>query len=164
MLGRLLIVSALIFGFCGTATAQAKSDTPANMTGVWRLNIDKSDFGNGPRPDRDKLSVFTVSHSEPAISFTVSGWGTDNSSLNMSYSGALDDKFHPMSWNGQSAELKLWRVDPFTTKGIMRASMGGNVIELETHTIVVAKDGNSFVRTGLAFGGMKQILFYERQK
>lgn len=162
-LTRLLILTALTVAFQAVAMGQAKPQAPANMTGTWKLNIDKSDFGGGPRPGSDKLSVFTVAHSEPEISFTVTGWGTDESPLNMSFSGGFDGKFRSMEWNGLSAELKLWRIDRSTTKGVMRASMGGNTMELETHTIVVAEDGRSFKRTGITAGGMKQTLFYEKQ-
>lgn len=162
MIGRLFLSVTLVVGFCGIVVAQKGSEGASNMTGVWKLNHEKSDFGNGPTPAKDKLSVFTVSHSEPEITFSVIGFGTDNSPLSMSYSGALDNKFHTMSWNGNQAELKLWRVDQYTTKGVMRASIMGNTVELETHTIVVAKDGKSFIRTGVS-GGMKQVLYYEKQ-
>ena len=58
------------------ATSAAASVTPsgakANLTGTWKLNVSKSDFGVLPGPDSE---TFIVEHNDPVIKIKVSAEG-----------------------------------------------------------------------------------------
>ena len=60
----------------GSATTTAASVTPsgakANLTGTWKLNVAKSDFGVLPGPDKE---TFIVEHNDPVIKITVNAEG-----------------------------------------------------------------------------------------
>jgi hypothetical protein len=63
-----------------------------DMSGTWKLNVEKSDWRGVRRP----LSVVvTVEHQEPILKY--SGWVTypDNPPRGFSFDGAIDGKPHP---------------------------------------------------------------------
>ena len=141
--------------------ANAQAAKPANITGTWKLNIEKSDFGNGPRAT--KQSVFTIEHTEPKLKFTVEGYGTDGSRIDMSFDGAIDAKPYPFKWNGREAQLTIKRIAPDTTQGVLRMPVGPTTMELENYTLTVSKDGKTITRKATSMGGLTQTLVYDKQ-
>ena len=133
----------------------------SNLSGTWKLNLKKSDFGNGPRPT--KSSVYKITHKEPNLKFTVTGWGTDGTRLDMSFDGAIDGKPHPFKWNGRDARLAIKRVAPNTTRGVLTLEVGPSKMELENYTLTVSKDGKSMTRKATSMGGLTQTLVYDKQ-
>src|SRR5688500_18844230 len=62
---QLFMLAALVVTLCAaTSTAQNKP----NFSGTWKLNVDKSDFGGGPKPSP---YIMTIEHKEPNISSIV---------------------------------------------------------------------------------------------
>jgi hypothetical protein len=143
------------------SAASAQAGKPANLTGTWKLNIEKSDFGNGPRAT--KPSIFTIEHTEPKLKFTVAGHGTDGSRIDMSFDGAIDDKPYPFKWNNREAQLTIKRLDASTTQGVLKMQAGPRTMELENYTLTVSKDGKTLTRKATSMGGLTQTLVYDKQ-
>ena len=147
--------------FLSVSAAKAQTAKPANLTGTWKLNIERSDFGNGPKAT--KQSVFTIEHTEPKLKFTVEGYGTDGSRLDMSFDGAIDAKPYPFKWNGREAQLTIKRLAPDTTQGVLKMPLGPTTMELENYTLTVSKDGKTITRKATSMGGLTQTLVYDKQ-
>jgi hypothetical protein len=83
---------------------------PQDMSGTWKLNVEKSDW----RGVRKPLSVVvTVEHREPILKY--SGWVTypDNPPRGFSFDGAIDGRPHPSlrSYGPGSSEMRRLRWD-----------------------------------------------------
>jgi hypothetical protein len=143
------------------SAANGQAAKPANLTGTWKLNIEKSDFGNGPKAT--KQSIFTIAHAEPALKFTVEGYGSDGSRIDMSFDGAIDQKPYPFKWNGRQAQLTITRIDAETTEGVLKMALGPREMELEKYTLTVSKDGKTLTRKATSMGGLTQTLVYDKQ-
>ena len=141
--------------------ANAQTTKPADLTGTWKLNIEKSDFGGRPKPT--KQSIFTIEHAEPKLKFSVEGHGSDGSRIDMSFVGAIDEKPYPFKWNGREAQLTIKRLAPDTTQGVLRMPVGPSTMELENYTMTVSKDGKTMTRKATSMGGLTQTLVYEKQ-
>lgn len=143
------------------SVASAQPSKPANLTGTWKLNIEKSDFGNGPRAT--KPSIFTIEHTEPKLKFTVEGYGSDGSRIDMNFDGAIDEKPYPFKWNGRQAQLTIKRIDSDTTQGVLKMAVGPSTMELENYTMTVSRDGKTMTRKATSMGGLTQTLVYDKQ-
>lgn len=131
-----------------------------DLTGTWILDIAASDFGNGPVPQPDWISTFTIEHREPAFSFTVTGTGTDGSPIDMAFQGVVDDTPYPVQkWlPGMKAMNRMWRIDAQTIAG----ELTFNGVVMEQYRMILAADGRQFTRPATSVGGLTQTLVYSR--
>ncbi len=72
MLRRAVTASIFLISFAALALAQDKP----NLTGTWKLNITKSDFGAIPGPDSQTL---VIEHTDPAVKIVSSQAGAQGS-------------------------------------------------------------------------------------
>lgn len=78
----------------------------SNFTGTWKLNREKSKYGNLRKP----VSVIvTIDHRNPTFSYSGSVVDADGDLRNFEFSGAIDGKQYPASRSyGQGTIVLRW--------------------------------------------------------
>lgn len=131
----LWFVPAFLPAFLGVCAAQ----TP-NISGEWRLNVDKSQWGSAKRP----LSVvLRIEHAEPVLKYT--GWVeyTNEDTREFAFSGAIDGKPYPMARSFGNGNAVLRRIDPTTFEAVFRSNDGSYV---ETTRTTVGRNDRTLTR------------------
>jgi hypothetical protein len=122
----------------------APSQAATNFTGVWKLNLAKSDFGPAPQPD---FMIRTIKHDDPALQISThqkGARGEATSELKYTTDGKPAENTQPPSkgtvkWDGdklvvdsvrdfQGAELKahdVWILSP-----------DGKTLTVNSHAVV----------------------------
>jgi len=153
----------LVFGVLITAIALWASPASAavsNISGTWKLDVEKSNFGKRPKP---KNATLLVEHNEPSIKYSVTGTQGDGKPLKIEFSGAIDGKEYPLVGSPFASKLSITRVNNSTTKGVATSADGKTV---ETYTVTVSKDGKKLTRKGAVKGPdgeFKNHALYEKQ-
>lgn len=112
-----------------------------NMGGSWKLNLDKSKWGNRDKPTSEELNV---EHNEPAIKYkgsVIDANATDH--RDFQFDGAIDDKPHSAEGPDGPGTMTIHRVNAYTTKWTFRSG-DGKVTEEATMTI--SRDGKQLTR------------------
>jgi hypothetical protein len=111
-----------------------------NMSGTWKLNVEKSDWKGVRRP---LTVVVTVEHREPILKY--SGWVTypDSPPRGFSFDGALDGKPHPAlrSYGPGSSQMRRLRWD--AVRSDFRSDDGRFREDAET---ILSADGRQMTR------------------
>jgi hypothetical protein len=143
----------------GTALAQV-----ADMSGTWRLNVEKSIWGKHPKPSG---ATVTIEHREP--SFKYSGdiamqLGSETADRrSFSFQGAIDGREYPVGGSAGEGKIVIRR-DSDNTITSERKGPDGTV--LETARTTITPDGKQLIRKMKAVGpegDMHWTEFYDRQ-
>ena len=129
-----------------------------NLTGTWKLNVAKSDYGKRPKPKEA-----TIEHKEPSLKYTVTGTDGEGKPLNIQFAGAIDGKEYPLIGSPIVANISVKRINDRTTESVGR-SADGKVVE--NVTVTASADGKTFTRTGkltLPEGSFTTKGVYEKQ-
>ncbi len=89
---RIWIVVAMLALAPGALIAQATAQ--GTMFGTWKLNVAKSDFGDGPK--MMAMTVNVTSDTPELIQFAVNATMANGFSVSYSYKGAADGKLYPI--------------------------------------------------------------------
>jgi hypothetical protein len=123
--------------------AQAASDGKPNLSGVWKLNVDKSDFGPLPGPESE---TDTIEHNDPNLKLTVAqvgGQGKLDYTLDLAINGK--EEVHKMGprevkttaqWEGNalSVLVKLMFQDTeVMIKSLYTLAPGGKTVNVAAH-------------------------------
>jgi hypothetical protein len=119
----------------GVAAAQ-----PANITGSWHLNVEKSRWGSTPKPVSVNLEI---KHNEPQLQYQGSVLYANEDRRDFGFSGAIDGNPYAMSRSFGSGNIVMSRVDPLTVNSVFRTSDG---YYEETAKTSVSKDGKVMTR------------------
>jgi hypothetical protein len=103
-----------------------------NISGSWKLSVEKSGNGNRPKP---KSALLSIEHREPALKYSVTGFDTEGKPFRSAFAGAIDGKEYLTTGN---------RVESVWT------SSDGNTVE--TYTVAISKDGKQMTRKGTLKG------------
>jgi hypothetical protein len=139
----LVVGVAIAVAVLWTKPAQAEV---ADISGTWKLNVEKSDFGKRPKP---KSATLKLEHKEPSIKYTVTGTAGDGKPMKIDFSGTLDGKDYPVHGSPFAAKSNATRVNNSTTKGVSTSSDGKTV---ETYTVTISKDGKTLTRKATVKG------------
>jgi hypothetical protein len=90
---RIWIVLAMLALAPGALIAQASGQ--GIMFGTWKLNVAKSDFGDGPK--MMAMTVNVTSDTPELIQFAVNATMANGFSVSYSYKGAADGKPYPIA-------------------------------------------------------------------
>jgi hypothetical protein len=117
-----------------------RSADAGNMSGQWKLNIEKSKWGEKHRPESVEI---VIHHSEPALKYA--GEVTDASGLvtKFEFDGAIDGKEYKVRDGDAVRSTTIKRISPLTTTTTMR-SPDGKITENTTTTI--SQDGKTLTR------------------
>ncbi|MBE7540932.1 MAG: hypothetical protein M9913_01430 [Bryobacteraceae bacterium] len=119
----------------GMAAAQ-----PADLTGSWHLNVEKSRWGKVVKP----LSVvLTIEHHEPQLDYHGAVQYANEETREFSFSGSLDGEEYAMSRSFGDGMITLRRIDPWTVESTFRSSDGRCT---ETAQTTIARSGKTLTR------------------
>ncbi|MGQ9917507.1 MAG: hypothetical protein ACUVS7_08830 [Bryobacteraceae bacterium] len=113
---------------------------PANLSGNWQLNVDRSKWGTVNKP---VSVVLTIEHQEPKLSYHGSVLYANEDQRDFGFSGAIDGKPYPMSRSFGNGEIVLVRVNDRTIESTFRTADGNYV---ETARTTVSRDGLTLER------------------
>jgi hypothetical protein len=122
------------------SAALTSGAAPANISGAWRLSLEKTVWGARPKP----LDVLLhIQHNEPALAYSGVVTYSSEDGRQFSFSGAIDGKPYHMdrSFGGGTAVLR--RIDAVAFESVFRTSDGASV---ETTRTTVTLDGKTLTR------------------
>jgi hypothetical protein len=159
-MARWRAATALLFTI-GFAAAQQVPD----MSGTWRLNVEKSTWGKHPKPSAATVSI---EHREPSYKYAgqvIMGLGSEHADArSFEFAGAIDGQEYPVAGSAGSGKLAVKRVNPYTIESEMRGADGK---VLETARTVISPDGKRLIRTMKAAGPEGEVHWtevYDRQR
>jgi hypothetical protein len=130
-----------------------------DLSGTWRLNVEKSVWGKHPKPSG---ATVTIEHHEPAFKYSgkvVMGLGSETADQrSFHFDGAVDGKEYPVTGSAGEGKLTVRRIDQHTIASELR-SQDGKV--LETAKTTVTRDGKQLVREVKAAGPNGDISWTE---
>ena len=135
-----------------------------DMSGTWKLNVEKSVWGKHPKPSE---ATVTIEHREPSFKYSgavTMGLGSESADRRtFSYDGAIDGKEYPVGGSAGRGTVILRRVGANTVAS-ERKGPDGKV--LETARTTLSGDGKRLVREVRAAGPdgeMSWTEIYDRQ-
>ncbi len=140
----------------GLVAAQAKP----NLSGTWKVNVSKSDFGPVPAPDSQ---VSKITHEEPSLKMNVAETG-QMGDMNYDLAYTTDGKESTNTVAGNEFKSKVgWEGDDLIidTKG----SFNGTDFTAKDHW-TLAEDGKTLTvqrHLSTAMGDFDQKIFFEKQ-
>ena len=122
------------------STALTAGTAPANISGAWRLNVERSLWGSRPRP----LGVILrIQHNEPVLTYSGVVTYSSEDARSFSFRGAIDDKPYSMERSFGNGTVVLRRIDTVTFQSVFRSADGASV---ETTRTTVTLDGRTLTR------------------
>jgi hypothetical protein len=154
---RLAVALALALGI---GLAQQAAD----MSGTWRLNVEKSSWGKHPKPSGGTV---TIVHKEPSFQYSgkiETGQGSETADRrSFDFSGTIDGQEHPLGGSQGQGTASIRRVDSNTIESQLK-SKDGKV--LETARTSISRDGKLLTREVKGLGPKGEISWteiYDRQ-
>jgi hypothetical protein len=117
-----------------------------NISGTWKLSVEKSGYGNRPKP---KSTLLSIEHREPALKYSVTGFDTEGKPFRSAFAGAIDGKEYLTTGNRNVGKEKYRRIHASLVQGVWTSSDGNTV---ETYTVAISKDGKQMTRKGTLKG------------
>jgi hypothetical protein len=122
------------------AASLLASAQPADLTGSWHLNIEKSRWGSVSKP----LSVvLTIEHREPRLDYHGMVLYASEDTREFAFSGAVDGSAHAMSRSFGDGTITLRRIDAWTVESVFRSHDG---LFVETAQTTIARSGRTLTR------------------
>lgn len=101
----------LVLGFAILLAGPCSAEV-VNLTGVWKLNVERSKWGQVPKP---VSIIVTIDHKEPAISYTGTMVYVDGEETReFDFDGAIDGKEYPLTRNFGEGKIVVQRVNDAT--------------------------------------------------
>ena len=122
-----------------TLTTATAADV-ANMSGGWKLNVNKSKYEHNPPVN----VLLTIQHQEPALKYSGTVQSSQEGQLDtFEFDGAIDEKIYPVKENAKTGRtIKFKRVNDRTVESW---SSDGTGMEEYART-TVERDGKTMVR------------------
>ncbi len=152
-------MTALLMLITASVVTFAASDNSA--VGTWKLDVQKSSFGNTPAPKFEELMVTT--DSPTAVKWSLKGVAADGKSYLSSYDGPVDSQPHPMM-SSEAGSTVAYTRSGATLNWIMR-NKDGAVLEMASGQ--VSPDGKTLTIRGTMQGASGRsgfLVVYERTK
>lgn len=142
----------LLAGLCGAQ--------PANLSGSWHLNVEKSKWGSVNKPHS---VVLAIEHNEPNLHYHGVVVYANEEDRTFGFSGAFDSKAYPMSRSFGDGEIVLTRIDSVSFDSVFRSADG---VTVETTRTTISRDGKTLTRSvklKSASGTQKWLEVYEKK-
>lgn len=117
-----------------------------NISGIWKLSIEKSSYDNRPKP---KSALLSIEHREPALKYSVTGFDTEGKPFRSAFAGAIDGKEYLATGNRNAGKERYRRIHASLVESVWTSSDGNTV---ETYTVAISKDGKQMTRKGTLKG------------
>jgi hypothetical protein len=111
-----------------------------NLSGTWRLNIQKSNWGKHRRP---VSVVVTIEHNEPVLKYTGAVMDADGDSRTIAFDKRIDGKEYPAETGSGSGKITVARVDASTLSVLIKSDDGRYVQTIRT---ALSRDGKVLTR------------------
>jgi len=154
---RLAVALALTIGI---GFAQQAAD----MSGTWRLNVEKSSWGKHPKPTN---ATVTIQHHEPSFEYAGKvgmGQGTETADQrSFQFNGTIDGKEYPVTGSQGQGTAMVKRVDARTIESQMKGPDGK---VMETARTAISADGKQLTRSIKGVGPNGEVSWtevYDRQ-
>ena len=158
MTSRRVILSLAI-----AAAVTAAAQVP-DLSGTWRLNVEKSTWGKHPKPTGGSV---TIEHHEPAFKYSglveIQKDPETPSGTSFWFDGAIDGKPYPIKGAAGAGNMTIRRVNPTTTISEWKSTDGSLV---ETARMTISRDGKQLTREIKAHAAGKDLSWtdvYDRQ-
>ena len=124
-----------------TVLASVSLFAAADMSGTWKLNVKRSEWGDKPAPDHVFL---TIEHRDPSLKYSgaVQRPGEAARSL-FKFEGAIDGKEYPLKDDEGNRHIRFTRKSDNTIESVMKSPNGNTE---ETAETTVLRDGKTMVR------------------
>jgi hypothetical protein len=136
----------------------------ADMSGTWKLNVQKSVWGKHPKPTNGTV---TIVHHEPSFQYSGkvgTGQGTEGADQrSFQFNGTIDGKEYPVTGSQGQGTTMVKRVDARTIESQLKGPDGK---VMETARTTISADGKQLTRSIKAVGPngeMSWTEFYDRQ-
>jgi hypothetical protein len=118
----------------------ASAGQPANLSGSWHLNIEKSRWGAKVKPQSVTL---LIEHREPMLQYRGTVTHVNEETRDFTFEGAIDGKPYSMVGSGGAGTIVLHRVDASTFESVFRNADGTCI---ETARTSLSRDGQLLTR------------------
>ena len=135
MSARSWLVPAFLSVALGVCAGQ-----PANLTGHWHLNVEKSHWGSKPKPQ--SVTLF-IEHNEPMLRYRGTVTHTNEDTRDFTFEGTIDGRPYSMMGSGGMGTVVLRRVDLNTFESVFRNADGSYI---ETARNSLSRDGRLLTR------------------
>lgn len=139
------------------------AQTP-DMSGTWRLNVEKSAWGKRSKPSG---ATVTIEHREPSFKYSgdiATGLGSESADRRtFVLEGVIDGKEHPVSGSAGEGNVVMRRV---SDRAIVSERRGPDGKLLETAKTTISHDGKQLIREIKALGPNGEVSWteiYDRQ-
>jgi hypothetical protein len=152
MLRKILVAVMVVAGLTGAGVAQAAkgagqgNNSPANFSGTWTMNVEKSDLGEMPKP---KSQVLTITQTNDEVKVSLAS-DNDLGRLSYSYSAKLDGSETPLPNDAFPA------ASPFKIVS-SKAALNGNTLVIMQKT-TIQQMGGTLTTTYLLSGDGKMLM------
>ncbi|HKU27096.1 MAG TPA: hypothetical protein VJQ54_16595 [Candidatus Sulfotelmatobacter sp.] len=138
--------------------AQTANQGPEPSIGTWKLNLEKSDFGQAPKPKSERL--FVSEASPTVVKWRASGVGADGKPMHISYAGAADGKPYPVKGSPRVNTIAYSGSvnDPQGVQSTMTMKDGSTVKQ----TITLSDDKNTMTAKSEGANGVSMTEVWER--
>lgn len=116
------------------------ADIAGDLTGTWRLNPEKSRWGEMQKPDS---VVLVIDHKEPALNYSGSTTYANEGTREFVFHGAIDGRPYPMTRSMGTGKVWLRRINPLRFESTFR---GDNGLAVETAVTTISADGHTLTR------------------
>lgn len=143
-----------------TAAALLSAAQVPNLSGVWKLNQQKSKWAKNQAAP--VTVVVTITHQEPSLKYSGTVTGADDQTRNFDFTGAIDGKPYQENGSGETGTVTYKRVDARTVDAEYRDA-GGKLVQTARNRI--SADGRTLIReitADTADGQMKWTEVYDR--
>jgi hypothetical protein len=137
-----------------TAASMVAADKP-NLSGSWKMDVSKSDFGGAPPPDS---LTRRIEHNEPALTLIdaqISALGKEQATRKYT----TDGKETTYQWMGSEVKSAAhWEEDALVIVGKVNA--GGTDLVV-TSTLTLSTDGKTLTENGKVAAEGNQVAAYK---
>jgi len=112
----------------------------SNLTGTWKLNVEKSRWGNMRKP---VSGMIRIEHNEPALKYTGTLVDAEQNTRTFDFDGAIDGKEYAVRRAYGDGHLAVRRINTRTTASVFRSNDGSYE---QTATTTVSRDGGVLTR------------------
>jgi len=113
----------------------ASAEEATDLSGTWKVNVEKSDFGPMPKP---KSTTMKIEHKEPAIKWFMPLTDQEGNESRTESTAAIDGKEYSYKEGSFTHTQAFKRVSPSTIEYVAESSDGETI---GTGTWTISKDG-----------------------
>ncbi len=146
------------------ASALLPSASPAQFVGTWKLNVEKSQFGNSQAP---KSEIRTVEPAGSSYKISWKGVAADGSPIDFTLITKMDGKPAPMTGKGVPAGAATTSVKHIDASHDTSSVFSKDGKKLWTTNTTMSKDGKTTIQTRVGKDAkgrtVNQRLVWEKQ-